>query len=175
MWKWTGSFCYTSKCAIEDVSLGHCTPNLKLARFVLYLKIIDTFSKNSTCISKEIIQGTRKKNGIEILVGQAIFKLWIKTVKLMLWSITHGLLRYAICEFLGQFTIRCICYFSKSVDNFEIKQRTWWYWLGVQYPLKGASDQEKILLFQHGKFKGKWAMVFYWLMMQECGSMIISI
>ena len=34
------------------------------------------------------------KNGIEMLVGQAVFKLWIKTVKMLLGSITqepHGL------------------------------------------------------------------------------------
>ena len=31
------------------------------------------------------------KNGIEILVGQAVFKLQIKTAKIMFWSITHGL------------------------------------------------------------------------------------
>ena len=29
------------------------------------------------------------KNGIEILVGQAVFKLWIKTVKVMFGSITQ--------------------------------------------------------------------------------------
>ena len=33
---------------------------------------------------------------VEILVGQAIFKLWIKTVKIMFWSVTQeplGLLK----------------------------------------------------------------------------------
>ena len=37
------------------------------------------------------------KNGIEILVGQADFKLWIKTVKMLFWSITQeppGLLKF---------------------------------------------------------------------------------
>ena len=29
------------------------------------------------------------KNGIEILVGQMVFTLWIKTVKIMFWSITQ--------------------------------------------------------------------------------------
>ena len=29
------------------------------------------------------------KNGIEILVGQAVFKLWIKTVKILFGSITQ--------------------------------------------------------------------------------------
>ena len=32
------------------------------------------------------------KNGIKISVGQALFKLWIKTVKMMFWSITQELL-----------------------------------------------------------------------------------
>ena len=32
------------------------------------------------------------KPGIEILVGKTIFKLWIKTVKIMFWSITQELL-----------------------------------------------------------------------------------
>ena len=29
------------------------------------------------------------KCGIEILVDQAVFKLWIKTVKILFWSITQ--------------------------------------------------------------------------------------
>ena len=37
-------------------------------------------------LSKEL------KNGIGILVGQAVFKLRIKTVKILLWSITQELL-----------------------------------------------------------------------------------
>ena len=59
---------------------GYCTPNQKLACFALYLKIVNTFSCNlmyssSSKVSKEL------KNGIGILVGQAVFKLWIiKTV-----------------------------------------------------------------------------------------------
>ena len=44
-----------------------------------YLKIIDTL-KNNAYILKQIVQGT-KKIGIEILVGQAAFKLWIKHSK----------------------------------------------------------------------------------------------
>ena len=52
------------------------------------------------------------KNGIEILVGQAVFKLQIKTVKMLFGSITQEPLGYlnfdAIFEFLGKFTIRCI-------------------------------------------------------------------
>ena len=38
------------------------------------------------CILIQVVQETKKKkkkNGIEILVGQAAFKLWIKTVKII--------------------------------------------------------------------------------------------
>ena len=52
----------------------------KLTCFVLYLKIINIFmKKNATYdkFSKEL------KNAIEILVEQAVFKLLIKTVKIM--------------------------------------------------------------------------------------------
>ena len=59
---------------------GSCTPNTKFACFVLYLKIINTLLKNNICILKQIVQGIIKK-GIEILVGQAVFKLWIKQSK----------------------------------------------------------------------------------------------
>ena len=70
------------------------------------------------------------RNGIEILVGQAAFKLWIKTVKLLFGSITQepvGLPKvWCFFEFLGQFTIRCIYifFFQKGVDNFEIEHKT---------------------------------------------------
>ena len=52
-------------------------------------------------LSKEV------KNGTEILVGQAVLKLWIKTVKILFGSITQEPLG------LPKFTIRCIYYFSK--------------------------------------------------------------
>ena len=69
------------------------------------------------------------KKGIEILADQAVFKLWIKTVKILFWSITQellDLLKYyfnAIFEFLGQSYIRCMYHFQKGVDNFEIQHK----------------------------------------------------
>ena len=86
---------------------------------MLYLEIINTLWQNNIgpCASygklfKEL------KNGIEILVGQALCKLWIKTVKMLFGSITQeplGVLNFdAIFEFLGQFTIRCVYHFSKT-------------------------------------------------------------
>ena len=52
-------------------------------------------------LSKEL------KYGIEILVGQAVLKLWTETVKLMFWPITRTYLNFdAIFESLEQFTIR---------------------------------------------------------------------
>ena len=58
------------------------------------------------------------KSDIEILVGEAVFKLRIKKVKLLLLDqLLKNHLAYlnfdAIFEFLGQFSIRCIYYFSK--------------------------------------------------------------
>ena len=72
-------------------------------------------------LSKEL------KNGIEICVGQAVFNLWMKIV-MMFGSITQEPLGvpifYAIFEFLGQFTIRCILSFFQGVDKFEIEHKT---------------------------------------------------
>ena len=70
------------------------------------------------------------KNDIEILVDQVVFKLWIKTVKILFWSI-HCNSRTAwptkmlmlFLEFLGQFTIRCMYHFSKIC---------WKFWDGAQ-------------------------------------------
>ena len=69
------------------------------------------------------------QNGIEILVGQVVFKLQIKTVKMLFGSITQ--------EPLGLFWCWCylwvpwtICYkmhilvFKNDVDNFEIVHKT---------------------------------------------------
>ena len=33
-----------------NVLRGYCTPNLELACFVCYLKIVNTFMKNNVCI-----------------------------------------------------------------------------------------------------------------------------
>ena len=60
---------------------GNCTPNQKLASFVLYLKIINIFLKNNICILKQMSK--ELKIGIKIFVGKAVFKLWIKTVKIL--------------------------------------------------------------------------------------------
>ena len=68
------------------------------------------------------------KNGIELLVGQAVFYVIDQNRQNVgFGSITQeplGLLNFdAIFEFLGQFSIRCIYayayyFFKKDVDNF---------------------------------------------------------
>ena len=108
---------------------GYCTLNLKLACFVCSLKITNTFFNNNkkyACMHFKVNCLRNSKNGIEILVGQAVFKLWIKTVEIIFWSITlrtqelPGLLKCLFFPlFLGQFAIRCIYYFSK---------RRWSFW-----------------------------------------------
>ena len=58
---------------------GNCTPNQKLASFVLYLKIINIFLKNNKHLKSKLSK--ELKNDIEILEAQPVFKLSIKTVK----------------------------------------------------------------------------------------------
>ena len=87
---------------------GYCTPDQKLACFVLYLKIVNIFLKKTiyACYSKF---SKKLKNGIEILVGQAVLKLWIKTLKMLFGSITQepfGLPKF-LCRFWVPWTI---CY-----------------------------------------------------------------
>ena len=58
------------------------------------------------------------KNGIDILVGQAVYKLEVKIVKMLdldqkLKNRLACLTFDAIFEFLVRFSIRCIHYFSK--------------------------------------------------------------
>ena len=117
-------------------------PNPKLVCFVLYLKIISIFLikiiyASYSKLSKE------QNDGIEMLVGPAVFKLWIKKVKILFWSITQepfGQLNFNfISEVLGQFTIRFILFFKKVLiidNNFEIEHKHANFWSGVQYPLK---------------------------------------
>ena len=59
---------------------GYCISNQKFACFVLYLKIINTFMKNNISYSKF---SKKLKNGIEIWVGPAVLKLWIKIIKIL--------------------------------------------------------------------------------------------
>ena len=64
------------------------------------------------------------KNGIEVLVGQALFKLQIKTVKMLfLDQQLKNRLAYlnfnAIFEFLGQFTIGCL------IQMYYCSKRCW--------------------------------------------------
>ena len=59
---------------------------------MLYLKIINIFLKNNTCILKQIVQGTYWK-----WVDQVVFKLGIKTVKNIVLIITQeplGVLKF---------------------------------------------------------------------------------
>ena len=91
-------------------------------------------------LSKEL------KNSIEILVSQTVFKLWIKTAKMLFGSITQEPLGLplnfdAIFEFLGQLTKRWII-FQKGVDNFEIEHKTCSF-LGVQYPPKKKKKKKQ--------------------------------
>ena len=111
--------------------MGFCTSYLKLAYFVLCFKIINTFLKNNI---KEL------KNDTEILADQALFKLWIKTVKMLLGSIIQeplGLPKFQ-CHLWVPRTINKKMHnyviFQESVDYFEIEHKTCSFAVGVQYP-----------------------------------------
>ena len=69
------------------------------------------------------------KYGIEILVGQAVFKLWIKTFKMLFGSITQEPL--SLLNFWCYFWVSRTIYYKmhtffpkKGVDNFEIEYKT---------------------------------------------------
>ena len=62
-----------------NILRGYYTP--KISIFCVLSQNYQHFKKNhNICILKQIVQGT--KNGIEILVGQAVLKLAIKTVEI---------------------------------------------------------------------------------------------
>ena len=65
---------------------GTAPPTPKIACFVLYLKIINIFLKNNTCIYSKLSK--ELKNSIKIKVGQAVLELLIQTTFLLLWSMT---------------------------------------------------------------------------------------
>ena len=100
-----------------------CTSYCKLACFLLYLKIINTL-KNKICI----LCYSKLSKKLQILVCQAVFKLWIKTLKMLFGSITQeplGLLKFW-CYIWVSWTILLVVYitFQKGVDNFEMEHKT---------------------------------------------------
>ena len=68
---------------------GYSTSNQKLACFVFYLKIINTFWKKKKIYASKSKLSKELKNGTEILESQVVFRLWIQTVKILFWSITQ--------------------------------------------------------------------------------------
>ena len=108
--------------------------------------MINTFSKNNTCIFK---------NGIQILVGRAILKLWIKTVKIMFWSVTQELLGLLLTILTLPFLrsldnwLQYAYYFSKRCFNFEIEHKTCLFLVRGAVPLsrgKGTPNQNFSML-----------------------------
>ena len=97
-----------------------------------FWKLIDaSYSK----LSKEF------KKGIEILEGQAILKLWIKTFKMLYGSTTQeplGLPKFLCFLFSVSWTIYYkmhVFFFQKGVDDFEINTTYVKFWLGCSTPL----------------------------------------
>ena len=63
----------------------YCTPNQKLACLCSISNLSTLFGKLKYALHSHLSR--ELKNGVEILVGQAIFKLWIKTAKVLFGSI----------------------------------------------------------------------------------------
>ena len=70
----------TTKCNVLTSLRGYCTPNLKLACFVSYLKIINTFFEK-WCIHLKSKLSMELKKWHWNFSGPRSFKLWIKIVK----------------------------------------------------------------------------------------------
>ena len=110
------------------------------------MHVLCSISKWSMLFGKIIYMHLRancprnSKNGIEVLVDQVVFKLWIKTVKIWFWSITQepfDLLKFKCC-FWVPWTIyyKMHIIFWKDVDNFEIEHRTCSFLVRGAVPLK---------------------------------------
>ena len=69
------------------------------------------------------------KNDIEIFVGQAVFKLQIKTIKMLFWiknsrTAWRTLILMLILSSLDNFLYDAYIIFQKDVDIFEIEHKT---------------------------------------------------
>ena len=81
-----------------------------------YLKIIKPFQKIMHTSESKLFK--ELKNGIATLVGQVVFKLWIKTVKIMFWSTTQEML--GLLKFWCHFWVPSTIYyrpFSHCIDQ----------------------------------------------------------
>ena len=66
------------------------------------------------------------KNGIDISVGQGVFKLWTKTVKNGFWiNSSTAWPNNIVTLFLSSLDslLRCIYFLSQGCDNFEIEHK----------------------------------------------------
>ena len=66
---------------------GNCILNQKLACFALCLKIVNTSLENNVYISKASCpRNSKMALGVSAcLVGQSVFRLWIKIVRILFW------------------------------------------------------------------------------------------
>ena len=111
-------------------------PTLKGVLYILpKISMFCALSQNYQHLEKKIIYASYSKlskklqKGIEILVGQAVFKLWIKTFKKLFGSITQEpawptWTLVLILSSLDNLLLDAYIIFQKCVDNFEIEHRT---------------------------------------------------
>ena len=94
----------------------NCTPNDRNSMsFVLYLKIINTFLKMAYASYSKLFK--ELKNDIESLGSRVVFKLWIKTVKMLFGSITQEPL--GLPKFWCHFWIPLTIYYNMHISFFR--------------------------------------------------------
>ena len=90
----------TSHAPIPHPWRGYCTLYPQISMFCALSQNYQHFFGGKILYASYSILSKELKNGIEILVGQVFFKLWIKTVKMMFGSITQeplGLPKFWCC------------------------------------------------------------------------------
>ena len=124
---------------------GVLHPNQKLACFVLYLKIINTILENHIYASySKSSKGEKKKKKKS---RPSVFKLWIKTVKMLFVSINQ--------ELLGLPKFWCYFWVPWTIYNKMHIEMCWWFWestkhanfwLGVQVGLLRLGQINKLCI-----------------------------
>ena len=95
---WNNAFLHIFSDVAWTALRRNCTPNQNCAYFVHYLRIINTLKKYIIGILKQIVWEI--KTGIQIVGGQAVLELLIKTIFCLF------LIAIAIFEFLRKFASR---------------------------------------------------------------------
>ena len=130
---------------------GHCTPDQKLACFVLYLKVINIFMKNIYASYSKLSNELKKWHWN---LSRPISS-WVIDQNIILTVLIHNLktawptiISMPFLKFLGQYTLRCMHYFLKKIlIIWRLHTKHANFGLVVQYPLKVILNIMKITMY----------------------------